>query len=174
MKLTDDLFHAYFTNQIDIENFIKNLGIYEEDFLEHLFYEISEVFTVQNEVRVEYLIYALWLWYNRVGRERVQELERFVDDLNKLLLSDWHHSHEDIVLLLEEISSDKSIEYLYDAIDLHPQYLAWDDNYAFEVKCVRAIYYIGKEKAFPYLEKLCKHSNEVIREMAKRQITKLM
>ena len=32
MKLTDDLFHAYFTKQIDINDFIKNLGIYEEDF----------------------------------------------------------------------------------------------------------------------------------------------
>ena len=173
MKLTNDLFHAYFTKQIDINDFIKNLGIYEEDFLEQLLHEIKEVFIVQDAERVEYLIYALWFWYNQIGRENVQELERFVDQLNELLLSDWHYKHEDIALLLEEISSDKSIEYLYDAIELHPQYLSWDENYAFEVKCVRAIYYIGKEKAFPYLEKLCKHSNEVIREMAQRQISKL-
>ena len=174
MKLTNDLFHAYFTKQIDINDFIKNLGIYEEDFLEHLLHQIKEVFIVQDAERVEYLIYALWFWYNQIGRENVQELESFVDQLNELLVSDWHYKHEDIVLLLEEISSDKSIEYLYDAIELHPQYLSWDENYAFEVKCVRVIYYIGKDKAFPYLEKLCKHSNEVIREMAQRQISKLM
>lgn len=99
---------------------------------------------------------------------------RNVDVLNQLLISDWHYKHEDIASLLQKISSVKSIDYLYDAIELHPQYLEWDDNYAFEVKCVRAIYYIGKEKSFSYLEKLCKHSNRIIREMAQRQIKKLM
>lgn len=76
-------------------------------------------------------------------------------------------NHEDIAWLLQKISSAKSLEYLYDAIELHPQYLAWDDNFAFEIKCVRAIYHIGKEK-------LCKHSNEVIRKMAQRQIKKII
>lgn len=99
---------------------------------------------------------------------------RYADILNKLLVSDWHYQHENIVLVLQKISSVKSIEYLYDAIELQPQYLAWDDNYAFEVKCVRAIYYIGKEKSYSCLEKLCRHPNGVIREMAQRQIGKLM
>ncbi|MDE5778879.1 MAG: hypothetical protein K2I10_10310, partial [Lachnospiraceae bacterium] len=90
-----------------------------------------------------------------------------------LLISNWHYKHEDITWFLQKISSDKSIKYLYDAIELHPEYLAWDDNYSFEVKCVRGIYYIGREKSYSYLEKLCKHSNEVIREMAQRQIKKI-
>lgn len=80
----------------------------------------------------------------------------YVNILDKLLISDWHHQH-----------------YLNSAIELHPQYLSWDDNYAFEIKCVRAIYHIGKEKSFSYLEKLCKHENSIIREMAQRQIKKL-
>lgn len=80
---------------------------------------------------------------------------------------------EEIVTLLQKICSEKSIKYLYDAIELHPQYLEWDDNYAFEVKCVRAIYHIGKEKSFSYLEELCEHPNAVIREMAQRQLKKL-
>lgn len=58
----------------------------------------------------------------------------------------------------------KSIKYLYDAIELHPEYLEWDDNYAFEVKCVRAIFHIGMEKSYSYLEELCKHPNAVIRK----------
>ncbi len=100
--------------------------------------------------------------------------ERILDVANRLLISDWHYKHEDITYILQKISSCESIKYLYKAIELQPQYLAWDDNYAFEVKCVRAIYYIGKEKSFSYLEKLCKHPNDVIREMAQRQIKKLM
>lgn len=99
--------------------------------------------------------------------------ERIVDVVNKLLVSDWHYKHEDITWILQKISSDKSIEYLYDAIELRPQYLEWDDNYAFEVKCVRAIYYIGKEKAFSYLERLCEHPNATISEMAQRQLKKI-
>lgn len=99
--------------------------------------------------------------------------ERIVDVANRLLVCDWHYKHEDITWILQKISSCESLEYLYEAIELQPQYLAWDDNYAFEVKCVRANYYIGKEKSFPYLEKLCNHSNRVIREMAQRQIKKL-
>ncbi len=100
--------------------------------------------------------------------------KRILDVAKRLLISDWHYKHEDITYILQKISSCESIKYLYKAIELQPQYLAWDDNYAFEVKCVRAIYYIGKEKSFSYLEKLCKHPNDVIREMAQRQIKKLM
>ncbi|MBQ7065705.1 MAG: hypothetical protein IJN92_02695 [Lachnospiraceae bacterium] len=100
--------------------------------------------------------------------------KRIVDILNQLLVSEWHYKHEDIVLLLQKISCKESIEYLYNAIELRPQYLVWDDNYAFEKKCVRAIYYIGKEQAFSYLEKLCTNNNDVIREMAQKEIKKLM
>lgn len=99
---------------------------------------------------------------------------RYVSILNKLLISDWHFQHENIVLILQKISSVESLEYLYNAIGLHLQYLEWDDNYAFEVKCIRAIYYIGKEKSCSYLDKLCKHSNKIISEMAQRQIKKMM
>ena len=97
----------------------------------------------------------------------------YVSIINKLLISDWHHQHENIVILLQKISCFESVDYLNSAIELHPQYLSWDDNYAFEIKCVRAIYHIGKEKSFSYLEKLCKHENSIIREMAQRQIKKL-
>lgn len=99
--------------------------------------------------------------------------ERIVDVVNRLLLCDWHYKHEDIIWILQKISLCDSIEYLYKAIELQPQYLDWDDNYTFEVKCVRAIYYIGKEKSFPYLKRLCSHSNHIIREMAQKQMKKL-
>ena len=99
--------------------------------------------------------------------------ERIVDVANRLLVCDWHYKHEDITWILQKISSCKSLEYLYEAIELHPKYLVEDDNYAFEVKCVRAIYHIGKEKSFPYLEKLCSHHIDVIKEMAQRQIKKI-
>ena len=48
------------------------------------------------------------------------------------------------------------------AIKLNLNYLSGDENYSFEVKCVRATYYIGKEKSRPYLKQLCQHDNDVI------------
>ena len=97
----------------------------------------------------------------------------YVDVLNRLLLADWHYQHENITLLLEKISCFDSVRYLYDAILCHPDYLSEDENCAFEVKCVRAIYYIGKEKSVTYLENLSTHENDIVREMAQRQLKKL-
>lgn len=174
MELTKSLFNTYFKNQISLEEFIEKLGIHENNFLDYLMCEMTKVIEEQDAVQLGYLVYTLFLWDKQMGKKNSGGLKKFSDKLNKLLVSDWHYKHEDIVLLLQKISSIESVEYLYDAIELHPQYLAWDDNYAFEVKCVRAIYYIGKENSFSYLEKLSKHSNRVIREMAQRQIGKLM
>lgn len=173
MELIADLVDVYFKKQISIEVFIDKLGIYEDEFSDSLLCEMVMAFKSQDAERLGYLIYALSLWDDRMGEQNENELEKFLDILNELLISNWHYKHEDITWFLQKISSDKSIKYLYDAIELHPEYLAWDDNYSFEVKCVRGIYYIGREKSYSYLEKLCKHSNEVIREMAQRQIKKI-
>lgn len=173
MKLTRSLFDAYFKNQVSLENFIEKLGIHDKDFLDYFLCEMIEVSNLKDANMLEYFIYTLFLWEEQVGRDDLHELEKYVGILNELLVSDWHYKHEDIALLLQKISSYESIEFLYKAIEIQPQYLEWDDNYAFEVKCVRAIYHIGKEKAIPYLEKLCNHSNAVIREMAQRQIKKI-
>lgn len=173
MELTTGLFSAYFKKQISLDVLIEDIGIYERGFSNCLLHEMVAAFDSKDVERLEYLIYALFLWDERVGQNKFHEFEKFVDILNELLISTWHFKHEDIVILLQKICSEKSIKYLYDAIELHPEYLEWDDNYAFEVKCVRAIYHIGKEKSYLYLEELCEHPNAVIREMAQRQIKKL-
>ena len=144
------------------------------------FLEINEISNISNSITN-----GLFEAYQSKNANMVEEFiyltfvyeffdEKIVYVVNRLLVSDWHYKHEDITCILQKISSCESIKFLYNAIELQPQYLAWDDNYAFEVKCVRAIYYIGKEKAFPYLEKLCRHPNDVIREIAQRQIKKIM
>lgn len=173
MDLTDELFISYFENKLEENEFIKKIGIYEEKFLSCLLFEMNKSYNNFNAQKLEYLIYALVLWEDRVSKEEKYQLEMFLSILNELLVSDWHNQHENIVLLLQKISSLESMDYLYKAIDLHPIYLSWDENYSFEVKCVRAIYYIGKEKSISYLDKLCRHQNDVIKNMAIRQIKKL-
>lgn len=151
-------------DQISKEEFLVENAILEID--EEILKGLNEAYQSRNANYVEefvYLIFAFDVFEKKI-----------VNILNELLLVNWHYKHEDIALALEKISSSKSLDFLYNAIELHPQYLSWDDNYAFEVKCVRAIYYIGKEKAYSYLEKLCNHKNSVIREMAQRQFKKLL
>lgn len=173
MELTTGLFSAYFKKQISLEALVEEMGIYEREFSNSLLQEMVIAFDSKDAERLGYLIYALFLWDERVGKNKLHEFEKFVDILNELLVSAWHCKHEDIVTLLQKISSDKSIKYLYDAIELHPEYLEWDENYAFEVKCVRAMYHIGLEQSYSYLKQLCEHPNRVIREMAQRQLKKL-
>ena len=173
MELTTGLFREYFKKQISLETLIEKIGIYESEFSNCLLQEMIIAFDSKDAERIGYLIYTLCLWDELVGKNKFHEFEKFVDILNKLLISKWHCKHEDIVILLQKISSEKSIKYLYEAIELHPEYLEWDDSYAFELKCVRAIFHIGMEKSYSYLEELCKHPNAVIREMAQRQLKKL-
>lgn len=127
---------------------------------------LYEAYQNKNSYDVEVLIYLIFVF------EFFDD--RLVDIVNRLLVSDWHYKHEDITWILQKISSCESIEYLYEAIKLHPKYLAWDDNYSFEVKCVRAIYNIGKDKSYSYLEKLSRNPNDVIRKIAQKQIRKLV
>lgn len=127
--------------------------------------KLVEAYQSKNAEAVDELLYLVSLYEIYNGR--------IVGILNELLVCDWHFKHEDIVLLLEKMSAFESLRYIYDAIELKPRYLQWDENFPFEVKCVRALYYIGKEKSLPYLENLSKNSNEIIREMAKRQLKKL-
>lgn len=173
MDLTDDLFEMYFDNKIHLEEFVEMLGFKEKNFLNCLQVEIEKTTINHDADRLENLLCALLLWEDRNGEDNIQGLVNFLKVLDDLLISDWHTQHENIVLLLQKISDVESLEYLFNAIELKPQYLSWDDNYAFEIKCVRAIYYIGKERAIQYLEKLCRNENDIIREMAQRQLSKL-
>lgn len=151
-------------NQITKEQFLAINDIVDID--NEIEERLQRAYQNQYSNEVEELVYLIFVY------ERFEA--RYVSVLNKLLISDWHFQHENIVLILQKISSVESMEYLYNAIGLHLQYLEWDDNYAFEVKCIRAIYHIGKERSRSYLDKLCKHPNRVIREMSQRQIKKMV
>lgn len=174
MNLTENLFEMYWGKKIDLEEFVDRIGFEEKNFLKCLQEEIEKTKINCDADRLENLLYVLFLWKDRYSGDDISEMENFLNILDDLLISDWHTQHENIVMLLQSISNVESLEYLFNAIKLKPEYLSWDDNYAFEVRCVRAIYYIGKEKSLAYLEKLCKHENDIIREMAQRQMKKIM
>lgn len=86
---------------------------------------------------------------------------------------DWHTKHEDIVFLLQELSQESSLSYLEKAVDMKLAYLEWDDNYAFEKRCIRAVFYIGKEKSREFLKKMTLSENEELRKLAVRKFNEL-
>ena len=56
---------------------------------------------------------------------------------------------------------------------MHPQYLEWDDNYAFEVKCIWALGYIKNSEAEEVLEQVSKDTNRILSQNAKKQLGKI-
>lgn len=169
-EMHDLIFEEYFANKISEETLIKTLGIHDKEFPVNLRAEMEKVCAEQNSKRLEILVYALFLWEETCTNAAKMSLSYFVDILKKLLLCSWHKQHENIVGLLQKIADEGSLECLYHAIYLKLQYLEWDDNYSFQVRCVRAISSIGGEKATQYLKLLSREENPVIQEIAERKL----
>ncbi|OJU74569.1 MAG: hypothetical protein BGO09_02965 [Bacteroidetes bacterium 47-18] len=93
--------------------------------------------------------------------------DAFPDDINvtlcELLVSDWHHKHEDIAMLLKKLKSPETVDCLYKAAELQFKYLDYDDTYQFVRKCIKAISAIGNSNA---IEKLKLLANSIVSEIA--------
>lgn len=68
MELTTGLFREYFKKQISLETLIEKIGIYESEFSNCLLQEMIIAFDSKDAERIGYLIYTLFLWYERVGK----------------------------------------------------------------------------------------------------------
>lgn len=165
-KLNFDIFELYFNKKLSYsEFFFKILGYYNDD-EDFILNELKNSYDSMNSKRIEYLIYVLFILNNEISNFDIEKYTQMLDDL---LISDWHYKHEDIIQLLEKISSFESLDYLYKALYLKLDYLEWDENYSFEKKCMYAISKIGKQKAIPYLKKIYGY-NKILSECAKKLI----
>lgn len=171
MNLGNDVFDKYFKREIDRAELSAQLGTRENFFVDSLIDEMRMCAEVRDALRFEYLVYALFVWDEDCNS--ISELDYYIDDINSMLLMDWHTQHENLVAIIQKVADASSMEYLEKAIDLDLKYLEWDDNHSFEIKCVRAIYQIGKSDAKPFLERISASEVECIREMAVRQMGKI-
>lgn len=167
MNLSKDLFLRYFTNQITQDELYESIGVKDTEFEQFLLTEIVYAYKQEDAEMIEYLIFTIFL------AEEKLNISSFLDILNKLILCKWHNKHEDIALLLQKIRGSESVEYLYKAIFLKPAYLEWDDNYAFEKKCIHAIAKCGNREAVDKLKLLVTNKNEIIRLCAEQQLQKV-
>lgn len=167
MNLSKDLFRCYFGNKITQDELYVSIGIKDAEFEQFLLTEIIHAYKQEDAEMIEYLIFTIFLAEEEIN------ISLFLDILNKLILCKWHNKHEDIALLLQKIGASESIEYLYKAIFLKPAYLEWDDNYAFERKCIHAIAKCGNREAIDKLKLLVTNKNETIRLCAEKQLQKV-
>ena len=170
IELDYDLLRNYFNHKIpynELEFRIKE--IYDSD-KKCILHELKKAYNNKDSIKIDYLVYLLFVLENiNIGFN----FSEYLEILHKLLVSDWHNKHEDIVMLIEKISDCQSLEYLFHAIFLKPNYLVWDDNCSFEKKCIYALMKIGKEKSVSYLKQIGNNDNKIISDCAKRQLVEI-
>lgn len=160
-------FEQYFNSEISRDDLLRKIGSDRPEFGEKIKNELENALLKKDSKRIEYLIYALLLTEEKI------DLNNFVSVLNELLICGWHEQHENIVMILQKIHSPLSVEYVKKAIGLKPQYLNWDDNFAFEVKCIWTLGCIKTLEAKKALEEIVQDSNEILSENAKNQLKKM-
>lgn len=173
MNCSPKPFLEYFEKKIEKEELINQIGFQEDSFAKQLFDDLVETIYCHDSYMLEFLIIELFLWEENITSLSNNSFEYFTDLLNLLITCNWHQQHENIVMLLQKNDSESSVVYLCFAVYLKLPYLEWDENYSFQVKCVRAIGHIGGEKAISCLKQLCKIENSIIRDESHKQIDKL-
>ena len=167
MNLSNDIFEKFFMNKISQEELLNEIEGNSPKFEKKLKEELENAILNNDGKRLEYLIYTLFLTEGSI------DIKVYVDLLNQLIVCKWHEQHENIAMLLQKIHSPSSVIFLKKAIYMHPQYLEWDDNYAFEVKCIWALGYIKNLEAKEVLEQVSKDANEILSQNAKNQLGKI-
>jgi len=93
--------------------------------------------------------------------------------LCRLLVEDWHRSHENIALLLQQLRDPETVDCLYRCAQMQLDYLAFDDNYALAVKCVWALHDIGTPEAIGKLLLLVEDERQAVRDNARARLDEL-
>lgn len=87
--------------------------------------------------------------------------------LAKLLLADWHDSHEDIALELGLIGDPSTVDSIAKAIVIPLDYLVkWGNLGEFQRKCAFALARMGTAESHAALEALAQHPDAQLRKYA--------
>lgn len=170
-KFDYDIFDKYFDKKISEIDFFYELKKFYENDNNIILKELSDAFKLHDSEKVYNLIYTICILKDSIEEFNISNYIIILDDL---LISDWHRNHEDIVSLIEKISDCRSIEYLYKALFLKPEYLSWDENYAFEKKCIHAIAKIDEIKSISLLKKISNSNNIVLNECASNILERIL
>lgn len=151
-------------NRCTKEEFVEKLNIGEYDY-ENFFLEIFHyVYNIKNADYVEFALVACARFgiYNN----------KFVDILCKLLKEKWHYRHENIVNVLQELKSSKSVQTLYEVIFIKYDYLhKVDECHALARKCIWALGEMGTHEAYDKLLLVFNNiKDEYVKAVTKKQL----
>ena len=90
--------------------------------------------------------------------------------LRRLIDSDWHYSHEDLVIALQTWPTAETVDALFLATQWIPKSLEYDDARALAVKAIWELGKIPGREAQAKLELLARSDNVILRENAKKQL----
>jgi len=100
------------------------------------------------------------------------ESQLVLENLCKLLVEDWHFSHEDIASLLTDIQNPVSVECLFKAATSSFDYLDYDETYQFARKCIKALSAVGTRDAIERIRQLSNSDNEIIKGYANKELAR--
>ena len=90
--------------------------------------------------------------------------------LCELLKEHWHQRHEDIVMLLDAIKDNSSVDILYETALNIPDY---DEGRSLAKKCIWALGSINTLEAKINLKLLCDVNDPIIKEAATKELIRL-
>lgn len=96
--------------------------------------------------------------------------ERLTTILTNLIYQDWHHSHEDIVHLLDKSRTPAAIPSFVHAARHVPDYLDFDDARALAVKAIWGLGNLPVPEAEEALRSLLDSDNEVVLRNVNQQL----
>ena len=101
--------------------------------------------------------------------------ENWLEILCSLLISTFHHSHEEIIRDIQNAEDPIAIPFIQKAIELKPklQHLDYDDYGAFYKKCLWALYAIGTKESFELIKAYTFSEIPELREEALYRLNKI-
>ena len=91
---------------------------------------LNDAITHKNASRIESAI----ILAGALGEDK-----KLLSQYEKLLLEDWHHSHEDLVDIIESYGNASNVATLQKAFNLSLPYMAYNHHYSFHRKLLYAI-----------------------------------
>jgi hypothetical protein len=85
---------------------------------------------------------------------------------------EWHQSHEDVISALDELRDAGLVDLFYEATQVIPKYLEYDDARALAVKAIWALGNIGSRLADEKLQIISQSNNPILRDAALHQLTR--
>ena len=162
---TIDLIYRLFENKITDKEFINRVCQKESNLDNYIFKLLENSVNNKNAEDLEWVIFLIFKFK--------KFSEKFTDVLCEIFEDSWHHKHEDIASMLEEVKLPKTVKMLYKVAISNYPYLEFDDSYDLAVKCIWALGEIRNEEAIEKLKLLSISSNEIIKKNALEQLERI-